>query len=97
GIVGDIAVHKATPALFEAYLNDPERTAMQYRGDYYVTGDRASKDEEGYFWFEGRGDVIIISSGFTIGPFEVETSVLEHRAVKKCVVVERLDQVCLNY
>lgn len=93
GIVGDIAVHKATPALFEAYLNDPERTAMQYRGDYYVTGDRASKDEEGYFWFEGRGDDIIISSGYTIGPFEVETAVLEHPAVKECAVVASPDPV----
>src|SRR5699024_7184118 len=93
GIVGDIEVHKATPALFEAYLNDPERTAMQYRGDYYVTGDRASKDEEGYFWFEGRGDDIIISSGYTIGPFEVETAVLEHPAVKECAVVASPDPV----
>lgn len=93
GIVGDIAVHKSTPALFESYLNDPERTAMQYRGDYYVTGDRASKDEEGYFWFEGRGDDIIISSGYTIGPFEVETAVLEHPAVKECAVVASPDPV----
>lgn len=93
GIVGDIAVHKSTPALFESYLNDPERTAMQYRGDYYVTGDRASKDEEGYFWFEGRGDDIIISSGYTIGPFEVESAVLEHPAVQECAVIASPDPV----
>ena len=72
GEVGDIAVHVSTPALFKEYLNDPERTQMQFRGDYYVTGDRAKMDEDGYFWFEGRGDDIIISSGYTIGPFEVE-------------------------
>lgn len=87
GEVGDIAVHKTTPALFREYLNDPERTKMQFRGDYYVTGDRAKKDEDGYFWFEGRGDDIIISSGYTIGPFEVEDALVKHPAVRECAVV----------
>ena len=77
GEVGDIAVHVSTPALFKEYLKDPERTQMQFRGDYYVTGDRAKMDEDGYFWFEGRGDDIIISSGYTIGPFEVEDALIE--------------------
>lgn len=93
GEVGDIAVHKSTPALFKQYLNDPERTNMQFRGEYYITGDRAQKDEDGYFWFEGRGDDIIISSGYTIGPFEVETAVLEHPAVRECAVVGTPDPV----
>lgn len=53
--------------LFKQYYKDDERTAMQFRGDYYITGDKAKKDEDGYFWFEGRGDDIIISSGYTIG------------------------------
>ncbi len=61
GEVGDIAVHVSTPALFKEYLNDPERTSMQFRGEYYVTGDRAKMDEDGYFWFEGRGDDIILA------------------------------------
>ncbi|MGB3101103.1 MAG: AMP-binding protein, partial [Psychrobacillus psychrotolerans] len=78
GEVGDIAVHIETPALFKEYLKDPERTSMQFRGDYYITGDRAKKDEDGYFWFEGRGDDIIISSGYTIGPFEVEDALTKH-------------------
>ena len=51
---------------------------MQFRGDYYGTGDRAKMDEDGYFWFEGRGDDIIISSGYTIGPFEVEDALTKH-------------------
>lgn len=92
-IVGDIAVHTSTPALFKEYLNDPERTSMQFRGDYYVTGDRAKKDEDGYFWFEGRGDDIIISSGYTIGPFEVESAILTHPAVRECAVVGSPDPV----
>lgn len=87
GEVGDIAVHIETPALFKEYLKDPERTAMQFRGDYYITGDQAKKDEDGYFWFEGRSDDIIISSGYTIGPFEVEDALTKHPAVQECAVV----------
>ncbi|HWL13607.1 MAG TPA: AMP-binding protein [Ureibacillus sp.] len=93
GEVGDIAVHAATPALFKGYLKDLERTKMQYRGDWFLTGDRAYKDEEGYFWFEGRGDDIIISSGYTIGPFEVEDALVKHPAVKECAVVASPDEI----
>ncbi|MCG7335526.1 AMP-binding protein [Sporosarcina sp. ACRSM] len=93
GEVGDIAVHISTPALFKEYLKDPERTHMQFRGDYYVTGDRAKMDEDGYFWFEGRGDDIIISSGYTIGPFEVEDALTKHPAVRECAVVASPDEV----
>ena len=93
GEVGDIAVHIKTPALFKKYYKDPERTAMQFRGDYYITGDKAQKDEDGYFWFEGRGDDIIISSGYTIGPFEVEDALVKHPYVKECAVVGSPDEV----
>ncbi|WP_423407668.1 acyl-CoA synthetase MbcS [Heyndrickxia sp. MSNUG] len=93
GEVGDIAVHIETPALFKNYYKDPERTAMQFRGDYYVTGDKATKDEDGYFWFEGRGDDIIISSGYTIGPFEVEDALVKHPYVKECAVVASPDEI----
>ena len=93
GEVGDIAVHVETPALFKNYYKDPERTAMQFRGDYYVTGDKAKMDEDGYFWFEGRGDDIIISSGYTIGPFEVEDALVKHPFVKECAVVASPDEI----
>ncbi|TRZ37287.1 acyl--CoA ligase [Niallia circulans] len=93
GEVGDIAVHKDTPALFKEYFKEPERTKQQFRGDYYVTGDRAKKDEDGYFWFEGRSDDIIISSGYTIGPFEVEDALVKHPAVKECAVVASPDSI----
>ena len=66
---------------------------MQFRGDYYVTGDQAKKDEDGYFWFEGRGDDIIISSGYTIGPFEVEDALVKHPSVKECAVVASPDEI----
>lgn len=90
--VGDIAVHIETPALFKYYYKDPERTAKQFRGDWYITGDKAMKDEDGYFWFEGRGDDIIISSGYTIGPFEVEDALVKHASVKECAVVASPDE-----
>ncbi len=93
GEVGDIAVHVETPALFKNYYKDPERTAMQFRGDYYITGDKAKMDEDGYFWFEGRGDDIIISSGYTIGPFEVEDALVKHPFVKECAVVASPDEI----
>ncbi|SDJ49438.1 acyl-CoA synthetase MbcS [Salimicrobium halophilum] len=93
GEVGDIAVHLDTPALFKEYYKDPERTKMSQRGHYYVTGDQAKKDEDGYFWFEGRSDDIIISSGYTIGPFEVEDALVKHPAVQECAVVASPDEV----
>ncbi|AZB43941.1 acyl--CoA ligase [Bacillus sp. FJAT-42376] len=93
GEVGDIAVHRSTPALFKEYYKDPERTAMQFRGEYYLTGDRARKDEDGYFWFEGRSDDIIISSGYTIGPFEVEDALIKHPFVRECAVIASPDEI----
>ena len=93
GVVGDIAVHRQTPALFKKYFKDPERTSMQFRGDWYITGDRAYKDADGYFWFEGRGDDVIISSGYTIGPFEVEDALMKHPTVKEAAVVASPDEV----
>ncbi|HET7616072.1 MAG TPA: AMP-binding protein, partial [Bacillales bacterium] len=93
GQVGDIAVHKDTPALFKEYYKDPERTKAAFRGDYYLTGDKAKKDKDGYFWFEGRSDDIIISSGYTIGPFEVEDALVKHKAVKECAVVASPDPI----
>ncbi|WP_429370817.1 acyl-CoA synthetase [Paenibacillus sp. DS2015] len=93
GQVGDIAVHSDMPALFQNYYHDPERKLASTRGNYFVTGDRARKDAEGYFWFEGRGDDIIISSGYTIGPFEVEEALMKHHAVKECAVVASPDEI----
>lgn len=93
GEVGDIALKLDSPALFQEYYKDPERTAVTRRGDYYVTGDRAWMDEDGYFWFEGRNDDIIISSGYTIGPFEVEDALIKHPAVQECAVVASPDEI----
>lgn len=91
GEVGHIAVHRTFPALFRGYLNDTERTARAYRGDWYITGDKGRMDEDGYFWFEGRSDDIIISAGYTIGPFEVEDALVKHPKVAECAVVASPD------
>lgn len=93
GIVGDIAVKRNSPALFQQYYKDRERTEKAMRGEYYITGDRARKDEEGYFWFEGRDDDIIVSSGYTIGPFEVEDVLTKHPLVRECAVVASPDDI----
>nr|WP_206699654.1 acyl--CoA ligase [Bacillus atrophaeus] len=93
GETGDIAVHLSTPALFKEYYKDPERTKKQVRGDYFLTGDRAKKDEDGYFWFESRNDDIIVSSGYTIGPFEVEDALVKHPEVRECAVVASPDEI----
>ncbi|ANF96893.1 acyl-CoA synthetase MbcS [Paenibacillus bovis] len=93
GEVGNIAVRTDMPALFKTYYLDPERKAENVNGDYFITGDRARKDEDGYFWFEGRGDDIIISSGYTIGPFEVEEALMKHSAVKECAAVASPDEI----
>ncbi|XP_076326584.1 acyl-coenzyme A synthetase ACSM3, mitochondrial-like isoform X6 [Tachypleus tridentatus] len=72
-------------------LNNPDQTASVFKGDYFYTGDRGYKDKDGYFWFVGRSDDIIISSGYRIGPFEVESALLEHFAVMEAAVVSSPD------
>ncbi|WP_339060412.1 acyl-CoA synthetase MbcS [Tepidibacillus marianensis] len=93
GEEGDIAVHRDLSALFKGYYKDQEKTLSAFRGDFYITGDRAKKDKDGYYWFEGRRDDIIISSGYTIGPFEVEDALMKHSAVKECAVVASPDEI----
>jgi len=75
------------PGLFREYWKDPEAMEKAFRGDFYYTGDRAYRDEDGYFWFVGRADDVIKSSGYRIGPFEVESALLEHPAVVEAAVV----------
>lgn len=79
--------------LFVEYWNNPEETARQFQGDWYLTGDKAYRDEEGYFYFVGRKDDVIKSSGYRIGPFEVESTLLEHPAVIEAGVVGKPDPI----
>ncbi|WP_299771570.1 AMP-binding protein [uncultured Pseudoteredinibacter sp.] len=94
GEEGDIAVCVkpiAPLGLFKEYKGLPEKTAACFRGDWYITGDRATVDEDGYFWFVSRADDVILSSGYRIGPFEVESALLEHAAVIESAVTSSPD------
>jgi acetyl-CoA synthetase/medium-chain acyl-CoA synthetase len=93
---GDIAVRmrpERPVGLFREYWRNPAATEACQRGDWYVTGDRAYVDPEGYFWFVGRADDVIISAGYRIGPFEVESALIEHPAVVECAVVGKRDSM----
>jgi acyl-coenzyme A synthetase/AMP-(fatty) acid ligase len=79
--------------LFTEYWRNSEATAESHVGDYYLTGDRASVDEDGYFWFQSRDDDVIISAGYRIGPFEVESVIMEHPAVAETAVIGVPDDV----
>lgn len=93
---GDIGIRISPQkpfCLFSQYTGDPEKTASTQRGDFYLTGDRAIKDEDGYFWFVGRSDDVILSSGYRIGPFEIESALIEHPAVGESAVVSSPDPI----
>ncbi len=90
GQEGDIAVRvkpERPVGMFAGYLGDEATNAAALRGDFYVTGDRAIRDEDGYLWFVGRADDVIKTSGYRVGPFEVESALLEHPAVAESAVV----------
>jgi acyl-coenzyme A synthetase/AMP-(fatty) acid ligase len=87
GESGEVAVRGRPPSLFREYWKDPAATAACFQSEWYRTGDSAYRDEDGYFWFVGRADDVIISAGYRIGPFEVESALLEHPAVVESAVV----------
>ena len=87
GEVGDIGLRGHPPTLYVGYYKNDAETAASRRGEWYLTGDRAQKDDDGYFWFVGRADDVISSGAYRIGPFEVESALLEHPAVAESAVV----------
>ncbi len=92
---GDIALRvgeRRPPGLFTGYRGDPDRTASVFRKGWYLTGDRATVDQDGFFWFVGRADDVILSAGYRIGPFEVESALFEHPAVAESAVVASPDE-----
>jgi acyl-coenzyme A synthetase/AMP-(fatty) acid ligase len=92
--VGNIAVRvgeQRPVGLFDGYYRDDEATARAFRGGWYYTGDKAWRDGDGYLWFEGRDDDVITSSAYRIGPFEVESALIEHPAVAEAAVVGKDD------
>ena len=98
GTVGDVAVHRLgtdgtpDPVFFLEYWNNPEATAAKFTGDWCRTGDQAQSDEDGYLWYQGRGDDMFKSAGYRIGPAEIENCLVAHEAVANAAVVPSPDE-----
>lgn len=92
-VQGELALRPGWPSMFRAYWNEPERYRKCFVGGWYLTGDLAKQDKDGYFWFVGRADDVIKTSGHLIGPFEVESVLIEHKAVAEAGVIGKPDPV----
>jgi acetyl-CoA synthetase len=90
---GELALRPGWPSMFRGYLGDEARYRACFAGGWYLTGDLVRRDADGYFWFVGRGDDVIKSAGHLIGPFEVESTLLEHPAVAEAGVIGKPDPV----
>jgi acetyl-CoA synthetase len=95
-VQGELALRPGWPSMFRAYLNEAERYEKCFAGNFYLTGDLALKDSDGYFWFVGRKDDVIKTSGHLIGPFEVESILMEHKAVAEAGVIGKPDPVAME-
>ena len=96
GKEGELAVRlepRRPLGLFREYWLNPAENAARFRGDWYLTGDLVRRDDQGYYWFVGRADDVIKSAGYRIGPFEVESALIEHPAVLEAAVVGKPDPV----
>ncbi len=91
--VGELALRPGWPSMFRAYWGEAERYAKCFAGGFYLTGDLARRDGDGYYWFVGRADDVIKTMGHLIGPFEVESMLLEHPAVAEAAVIGKPDPV----
>src|SRR5208282_2050337 len=92
-VEGELALRPGWPSMFRGYLHEEERYRKCFVGGWYLTGDLAKRDADGYFWFIGRADDVIKSSGHLIGPFEVESTLMEHPAVAETGVIGKPDPV----
>ncbi|MDO8453873.1 MAG: acetate--CoA ligase [Sulfurimonas sp.] len=90
---GELALKVGFPSLFRGYLHTEEKYKSCFVGEWYISGDLAYKDEDGYYWFVGRADDIIKTSGHMVGPFEVESALMEHPAVAEAGVIGKPDEM----
>ena len=95
-VQGELALRPGWPSMFRGYWNEPERYKKCFAGGWYLSGDVARKDADGYFWFVGRADDVIKTSGHLIGPFEVESVLIEHKAVAEAAVIGKPDPVAME-
>jgi acetyl-CoA synthetase len=93
GAVGELALRSGWPSMFHGYLNNEAKYRECFAGEWYLSGDLAKQDDEGYFWFVGRGDDVIKAAGHLISPFEVESALLSHPAVGQAGVIGVPDPV----
>jgi acetyl-CoA synthetase len=96
GSVGLIALRPGWPSMMRAYWNKPLAYASKFKNGWYLCGDRASIDDDGYFWFVGRDDDVINTAGHLVGPFEIESALLEHPAVAESAAVAKPDPVMME-
>ena len=92
-VEGELALKRGWPSMFRGYLNQEERYRKCFAGDLYLTGDLVRRDADGYYWFVGRADDVIKSAGHLIGPFEVESALMEHPAVAEAGVIGKPDEI----
>ncbi|MEU6379880.1 acetate--CoA ligase [Streptomyces sp. NPDC046909] len=95
-VEGELALRPGWPSMFRGYLHDEERSAAAFAGGWYLTGDLVRRDAGGWYWFIGRADDVIKSAGHLVGPFEVESALMEHAAVAEAGVIGRPDPVAGN-
>lgn len=96
GTAGELALRPGWPSMFRGYLHDKRRYAAAFADGWYLTGDLVRRDADGWYWFVGRADDVIKSAGHLIGPFEVESTLMEHPAVAEAGVIGRPDAVAGN-
>ncbi|HEX7409562.1 MAG TPA: acetate--CoA ligase [Candidatus Binatia bacterium] len=95
-VQGELALRPGWPSMFRAYWHEPERYQKCFAGGFYLTGDLAKRDRDGYFWFIGRADDVIKTSGHLVGPFEVESVLMAHKAVAEAGVIGKPDPVAME-
>ena len=96
GVEGELAVRPGWPSMFREYLGRPDKTASCFASGWYLSGDLATVDEDGFFWFVGRADDVINTSGHLVGPFEVESALMEHPGVAEVGVIGKPDPVAME-
>ncbi|MEX0785095.1 MAG: acetate--CoA ligase [Dehalococcoidia bacterium] len=96
GEEGDLAIRPGWPSMFRQYWRNEELYNSRFRNGWYITGDRAHMDDEGYYWFVGRSDDVINTAGHLVGPFEVESALIEHPAVAEAGVIGKPDPVAME-
>ena len=93
---GNLAVRPGWPSMFQGYWKNSEMYNDRFKKGWYITGDRARMDEDGYYWFVGRADDVINTAGHLVGPFEVESALIEHPAVAEAGVIGKPDPIAME-